>query len=350
MSKLLSQGGYGCIFKPGMYCSGKTTENEYVSKLMVFNDSAKNELLMSLRIRKIPNFDKFFIPAKSFCYVKKKVLKNNKDIKDCDIFTKNKQKKQFILMRLNYLHSSNISDFFLSYQNKISNNIIIYITIYKKLLVQIKKLQSVNIVHYDLRPNNILISNQNFNPYIIDFGISLNMIKIFKLLRNKDSIKKKLTDVGKFYIFAPDNCYWSFDVHIINFIIHNYDGLDNKFSYKYKLNTFKKFVYENSSFKYLSEEYKQNYWNNCVEYLEHLTRFTNYEVLLKLMKNYKKWDITGLSMTFIRIVSFNNALKNEPITQQFIKLLLSNVRYDSTNILSCDEQIDYLNQLKVKKD
>ena len=68
------------------------------------------------------------------------------------------------------------------------------------------------------------------------------------------------------------------------------------------------------------------------------------------MKNYKKWDITGLSMTFIRIVSFNNALKNEPITQQFIKLLLSNVRYDSTNILSCDEQIDYLNQLKVKKD
>ena len=84
--------------------------------------------------------------------------------------------------------------------------------------------------------------------------------------------------------------------------------------------------------------------------MEHLTRFTNYEVLLKLMKNYKKWDITGLSMTFIRIVSFNNALKNEQITQQFIKLLLSNVRYDSTNILSCDEQIDYLNQLKVKKD
>ena len=103
----------------------------------------------------------------------------------------------------------------------------------------------------------------------------------------------------------------------------NFKNNPNKFSYKYKLNTFKQFVYENSSFKYLSEEYKQNYWNNCVKYLENLTRFTNYEVLLKLMENYKKWDITGLSMTFIRIVSFNNALKNEPITQQFIKLLLS---------------------------
>ncbi len=351
MSKLLAQGGYGCIFKPGMYCSGVTTKDKYVSKLMVFDDSARNELLMAIKIKKIRNYHKYFIPAKSFCYVKKKVLNKKDEIKDCDIFKKHKSNnKQFILMRLNYLNSSDINNFFLSYQNKIGNNIIIYINLYKKLIFQIKKLQSKNIVHYDLRPNNILISNHTFNPYIIDFGISLNMTKITSILNNKEKIKKKLTDVGKFYIFAPDNCYWCFDIHIISFIINNYEGLDNKFSYNYELDNFKKFVYNNRAFNYVSEEFKNDYWNKCTNYLEQLTKYTNYEVLVHLIKNYNKWDIIGLTMTFLELVGYNKSLQNEKITQQFIKILLNNVNFDSSQVLLPNEQLHNLSLLKFKQD
>lgn len=350
MSKLLAQGGYGCIFKPGMYCSGKLRSRDYVSKLSVYDDSAKNELLMSFKIKKIKHYKKYFVPVQSFCHVEKSILDHNKDINKCDIYKKKRENK-FVLMKLEYLNSTDISSFFLQYQEKIGNNIFIYISVYKKLLFQIKKLQSVNIVHYDLRPNNILMSNETFNPYIIDFGISLNMKKILNIMYNhKKKIKTHLIDVGQFYRFAPYNCYWCFDIHIINYIIHSYEGLDNKFTYEYEKESFKQFVYENSAFHYLSDKYKALYWDNCIKYLDSLCTLTNYEVLLHLIKNYKRWDITGLSMTFLQLVGYNKQLQNSDIFKQFVMTLFSNVSFDSNNISSIDKNIYLLNKLKIKQD
>ena len=68
-----------------------------------------------------------------------------------------------------------------------------------------------------------------------------------------------------------------------------------------------------------------------------------------ILRNILKKNGNNLNPSYI--LSFWRSIFLSQIdVQGGIKLLLSNVRYDSTNILSCDEQIDYLNQLKVKKD
>ena len=52
---LISEGGYGCIYKPEIKCSGKIGSNKMVSKLQKKNDiieknSKKNELTYSINI------------------------------------------------------------------------------------------------------------------------------------------------------------------------------------------------------------------------------------------------------------------------------------------------------------
>ena len=43
--KLLSEGGYGCVFFPSINCDGSSMKTKkYVSKIQKFDKSAKNEI------------------------------------------------------------------------------------------------------------------------------------------------------------------------------------------------------------------------------------------------------------------------------------------------------------------
>jgi hypothetical protein len=56
MSKLLSQGSYGCIYYPGMKCDGRTDRNkQYVTKLQKLDHSADTEIFISNKIKQLKN-------------------------------------------------------------------------------------------------------------------------------------------------------------------------------------------------------------------------------------------------------------------------------------------------------
>ena len=59
MSKLLSQGGFGCVFYPGITCEGKTDKSKsYVSKLQIKDETTVNEY-KDLQHRDISEYDNF---------------------------------------------------------------------------------------------------------------------------------------------------------------------------------------------------------------------------------------------------------------------------------------------------
>ena len=64
MSKLLSQGGFGCVYYPGIRCSkAKNDDNmeDYVTKLQRYNFNSKNEANIGLRIAEDIDY-KYFYP------------------------------------------------------------------------------------------------------------------------------------------------------------------------------------------------------------------------------------------------------------------------------------------------
>ena len=127
------------------------------------------------------------------------------------------------------------------------------------LLNSIDMLNKKNIVHFDLKDENILINKKNKNPLIIDFGISLDM---------RSFNYSKLDDY--FYVFAPEYYIWSFEIHIICFLSKNVK--DDQ--YKLKKNDIERiandFVENNKALYVFSNEFIDDYRGTCIEFGETL--------------------------------------------------------------------------------
>ena len=68
MSKLLSEGGFGCVFHPQIGCDGKPTNDEkVVTKVQIRDFNSENEALVGSLIESIALFKNFFVTAISSC-------------------------------------------------------------------------------------------------------------------------------------------------------------------------------------------------------------------------------------------------------------------------------------------
>jgi hypothetical protein len=68
MSKLFDSGSFGCIYYPGIDCSGNVLETTMVSKI-VNDESAQHEIYMSTLVRNIKKYRDHFLPVEKHCDV-----------------------------------------------------------------------------------------------------------------------------------------------------------------------------------------------------------------------------------------------------------------------------------------
>ena len=87
--------------------------------------------------------------------------------------------------------------------------IITLIDTYTTLLDEISILLKNNIVHLDLKADNILYNTKLHMVQMIDFGISIPIATL-----TSENIK------AYFYVYGPDYYLWAFEVHVINFLLH----------------------------------------------------------------------------------------------------------------------------------
>ena len=187
--EVINSGGYSCTFRPSLNCkynSNNNRDNEnndkYISKLL-FNKSADQEILEINKIKpllfKIPNNDKYFLMNDiTYCKPDKLSKDDLQNIEKCSkLFKKNNFDKNKLNDELNkftiinipyggidleaYIYSSNFKhhDFI-----KLNNNLIDLI---QNAIIPINK---INLIHMDLKDQNILIQNNNLK--IIDWGLS----------------------------------------------------------------------------------------------------------------------------------------------------------------------------------
>jgi hypothetical protein len=131
--------------------------------------------------------------------------------------------------------------------------------IYERIMDSIQLLIKFKIVHYDLKENNILVEKIQQLPYIIDFGLSIDIDRLLKH-RWSDKDEKSLSsrsnksesrsrtritidsdvlyhsDSSKifkdnylwkqhFYVHAPDYFLWPIEVHLMTYLINEHDTL-----------------------------------------------------------------------------------------------------------------------------
>jgi len=195
--KLIGQGTYGCVYYPGLKCGKKQPKNpkEYVSKIQSRASKIENEVNIGNTIQRIKNYRYFFAPIVENCNVDISTL-DNKAIESCDLGINKKNQTKFISNKIVYAGKNSIGKqinlnmekivktnlkikngmtYIIKTGNKIKKFLTNIITNHIYLLESLSILEQLDILHYDLKENNIIVDKTNDVPIIIDFGLSKDM-------------------------------------------------------------------------------------------------------------------------------------------------------------------------------
>jgi serine/threonine protein kinase len=317
--KLLSEGGFGCVFNPSMKCDGSSDSEKHVSKIQRYDNSAKNEITIGNILLNIPEYRNHFAPVISHCNIDIGQIKD-RDKTKCMLFKKKKTSK-YVLMKLDYIEGMEFLQYMVKNANSVQiiNNII---NSFNHILRSISLLVTKKLIHYDLKGSNILYSTRKKMPLIIDFGLSINM-------NNIDNIN--LNEI--FYTYAPQYYVWPLEVHYLG-LLFNVEKEPNEEALK---NLAKSYVENNKGInKNFSPNFLKKFEKKCLEQLKLYSQMAFNERVKYLMNFWNTWDNYALSITYLRFLKYL-ALKGfyENSFIKFMgKLLLQNIHPDPTKRLS----------------
>ena len=323
MSTLLNQGGFGCIFYPGFNCMGKPSKRgtKFVSKLQMNDFTAKNEIYISSLIRQIPNYTLYFLPVIASCPISLAAI-DPKYIDKCKIIEKHNY-DEYLLLELPYLEHISFAVLFADTTRTTRHQFLTFIETYKYISIAIAALLERNIVHYDIKEENILYSTKFENPILIDFGLSIPIQEV-----------KKSNLADYFYVYAPKYYLWPIEVHAINYML--YKGQLTKEVIVELVNDY---VANNAGLLSFSSNFKERYVKSAVEFLAGYLSMNKTEAITELIKFYKTWDLYALSimyLKFLRLLFPHGFIKSKLIIA-FSELLVQNICPFPYNRLSVTE-------------
>ena len=332
MTELVNQGAYGCLYHPGIECSGKTMDDRrYATKLVVQDEVAENEVAVGGIVKGIVNYGVNFVPVIDTCIVNlEKVHRSNPHaLNKCDIVPnpkkgkekgkdkgKEKKKERFMLMKMPYIDSL----YFYEYIGNMGDNkkkiISCIFDTYSYLIESIERLVEHEVVHYDLKMQNILMNLKTDTPIIIDFGLSIPI--------------KRLSEGDRFwatyfYKYSPEYYVWPLEAHVINFLQNTpHLSRDNVTA------ICETFVNANAALRIFSKGFRARYLKACIEQCEPWIGVERGIACAALLKGWPTWDNYSLSIAYLQILGFisETGFANNHLIIQYVQLLLMNVHPD----------------------
>jgi serine/threonine protein kinase len=284
-------GEYGYIFHPSIHVNNgiihEDASEEYITKIQKDHNETLCEIEIGKIIQTLPHYEHYFAPIMNseHVYISPSMGFTNK------IQEKNKPKNSvYISNKILYVGQDNI-DYQITKKINELYPLKKILNTHLHLLDAIEKLQSKNIIHMDLKCNNIMWDNIQNIPIIIDFGLS-RIMDLENPPMNKD-----------FFITYENYEYWCIDIYIISQIVHDpslslQDDV-NQFTLKQMYNTF----LNNAHAKLLG---KRELRTMEIEYTNYFSRYiqkTWGQLVHQLLKSYKSWDNYALSIIYLYIIT-----------------------------------------------
>ena len=316
---LIGEGTYGCIFKPDLNCDGNESskKSKFVSKLIIAKKwKIQKEFNISSAIKKIKNYQDYFVPLLHICPVNLNQIKTQgKD--DCKLISKKTGNKQVsFLAKMKYIDMISFNDFITGNTN--INNFINFLKLLPTILEGIDLMIKKKIVHFDMHGGNIIVNKETNSPMIIDFGLSF-FVKKFKREELKNTFF--IVDAHEWSIYPPEIHYLSF---MVTYKRHmNFQEIKEftvKFCSKHRsLNSFQNII-SNKTIELFKQklifaftEYKKMKINDAVKYI--------------IKNSWKTWDthmVSYLYLNYFKIFNANNLLINN-FNKSVVYLLLGNI-------------------------
>jgi tRNA A-37 threonylcarbamoyl transferase component Bud32 len=340
--RLLSQGTYGCVFYPGIGCSGKLEKKQYITKVQKKENTSENELKIGNYIKKIKLYGMYFAPILKTCPIQLAKIEKE-EIKKCDLFDikdldENKKNMKYISNKIRYVGENTLQKhLMIRLHSDIHTFFPHFLETHIFLLNSVQKLVNINILHYDIKENNIIYDEMNHSPVLIDFGLSFNV----KELVQKSNFEKA------FYIYYDKYSPWCLDIALISFIVTEKEWDTRSINIE-KLNTVIDSYFANNEVMVISNNTKPyiNQWKTFIRKNIHKKGmyFVN-----ELLKHWNTWDHYSVSvMYFFMIYDFEWI--NEPFLLQYRSMLTEHILSVPSKRMSFDEMIDAIRKIGVDKE
>lgn len=204
--KVIGQGSYGCVHKPQMKCKNKTQKKNNVSKLMKKN-SAVNELHEYGYIDAADKNHNLYLGKPIMCDIEETDT-NRKAIQDCnnEMFVSSKL-QDYALLVMND-GGQNLEQFANDVYNNWQdtpenrNKIELFWLEVSRLFYGLQIFHKHNIVHHDLKPQNIVYDGTSNRLNFIDFGF---MTPVSKLIH--DTVHSTYWSKTHHWSFPWENIY-----------------------------------------------------------------------------------------------------------------------------------------------
>jgi len=330
--KLINQGTFGCVFRPGIKCGTKTADSEkYITKVQVNADEVHRETEIGKIVTTIPRYKYRFAPIIEACPIDVSTI-GSTEISKCEVITKSINKQShpsFISNKIKYVGKYTLGDYLdrliTSSSSTSSKSVDNYfkelIDIHIYLLQSLQLLVNANIIHYDLKENNIMFDETHAVPIIIDFGLSFQI--------------NKLTEANyadAFYTLYAQYTCWCVEITLLCYIIKrvykdNIEPLTAKIK-KAAIDDVKKhvliYITENEALKNgITENEKKLFKLKINSFIYSFHEKTWKQFMDALITTYKSWDNYSLAVILIREMSYVGVLQEPNINflQEYIKCL-----------------------------
>lgn len=233
MNKVVGEGTYGCVHSPSLHCIKEPKPDfdysKFVSKIML-NKNAQDELAEFVTIGKLDSNDEYHLGTPYLCKpdlkneTSIKAISNCKNIKVNDV-ENNPNKYSLLVLKFGGPDFKSFCvDFIKKYMasNKKEKCDLFWLEVHH-LLKGLQFFRKHDIVHNDLKPQNILFNMDTQQMKYIDFGLMRKKIQILK------SSKASENFMGIFHWSYPFECGFMNK----NFY-NNYKKLSNEEREKYK--------------------------------------------------------------------------------------------------------------------
>jgi serine/threonine protein kinase len=258
-SQVIGQGTYGCVLRPSLECGDKNISYDNKASKVLSKGDAKKEIKEYVRIEKADPRDELYLGTPTECD-----LKNDPDTRDavskCNIgpsVLRNLSGYKLIVMENGgenlETYSKKVREWPSTPENKKKCELFLLESL--RLFYGVLVFKQHNLIHHDLKPQNIVYNEETGRLNFIDFGI----------MQDKKKLKKLLLK-GKTYTYAQ--FHWSYP-------------WETEFLYKGKFDTMQPYSAESLPRQYASKTGNYVHLQHCFYYsLDRFAPMDNYNDLV----------------------------------------------------------------------
>jgi len=333
-SEFLAKGTYGCVFYPSINaCSGKIEDDidsdHYITKIQSYRPNEDDEIIIGQTIQTLPLYDHYFAPVVKSCKINTVNMDYNL-VKTCATLQNElgelNTTSAYVSNKVRYVGKHHISKYLQKLTKTPQKLYSKLINTHLHLLDALQVLDSEHIVHFDIKPQNVLYDEIQDIPIIIDFGLSRAIAPLlspeFSLIQNEKLMRHTFVSYDTYD-------YWCIDIYILSNI-----G-STTYLKPYQVVTagqikalLRGFITPNF-LAILSGEEVNQFKNRIAKYfLPFIEQNQTWiDVFRVLIQNYAKWDNYSAAMTYLYSYlkakpDTRKSSSREPVEiQQYVSLL-----------------------------